>query len=97
MNRGRAVPKPQRPVEPEAPTINYDDSGLLEHAVGDTEYRLDVGKQGTALALSSRPVDTWDWSYVAELKWDGRSLSGRALRYETLQVLSRALLEAMED
>ena len=78
-------------------TFNYDEPGILEHVVGETEYRLDVGKQGTALALSSRPVDTWDWAFVCELKWDGKRLTSRKLERDLLLELAHALAESIDD
>jgi hypothetical protein len=91
------VPKPPGAPEQGSPTMNYEESGLLETAIGDTEYRIDVGKQGTAMALSTRPTDTWDWSYLCEVKWDGRALSARQLHYDMLKQLSQALREAIEE
>lgn len=81
----------------EPPTFNYDEPGILEHVIDQTEYRLDVGKQGTALALSHRPVDTWDWSFLCELKWDGKRLTSRKLDHALLKELAHALTEAMQD
>ena len=84
-------------VSTEVPTMSYDEPGLLEHDVGDTSYRLDSGKQGTALALSTRPVGSWDWSYETEMKWDGKSLKCRAYDYTLLKELSFAFRQALED
>lgn len=93
----RPVPKPDRPVSNETPTMNYDEPGLLELVVGDTEYRLDSGKQGTAMAISSRPVDSWDWAYLCEGKWDGRAISAKALDFDTRKALADGLRLSMED
>ena len=92
----RPVPKPESPSDTTERTFNYDSDALLEHVLGDVDYRLDVGRQGTALALSSRPSGTWDWSYVGELKWDGRTLSGKAVPYATREALGAALRESLD-
>ena len=84
-------------MQDEPRTFNYDDPGILEHTVDEVEYRIDVGKQGTVLALSHRPVDTWDWEFLCEVKWDGKRLSARRLEYDLLQELGRALGESIED
>ncbi len=85
------------PEDTEVPTMSYDEPGLLEHDIGDTSYRFDAGKQGTALAVSTRPVGTWDWQFFSEMKWDGRTLKCRALDYATLKELSFAFREALAD
>jgi hypothetical protein len=90
-------PKPVRPVSDEVPTMSYEEAGILEYDIGDTCYRIDSGRQGTALALSSKPVGTWDWAFVAEMKWDGSDLKCRALDFETRRELAIAFKQAIED
>ncbi len=81
----------------EAPLMSYDEAGIVECDIGETSYRIDSGRQGTALALSSRPVDSWDWTFVTELKWDGSDLKCRTLDFETRSILSAAFKQALED
>ena len=84
-------------MDPEVPTISYDEPGMLEHDIGDITYRIDSGRQGTALALSTRAVGTWDWTFVAEVRWDGTELKCKALDYETRSELGKAFRQAIED
>lgn len=91
-----SFPKPERSVTTEVPTISYEEAGILEHDIGDLTYRIDSGKQDTALALSSRPVGAWDWAFVAELKWDGRDLKCKTLDFETRRELGVAFRQALE-
>lgn len=77
--------------------FNYDEPGIIEHDMGDLTYRVDSGKQGTRLALSTRPVDSWSWTFVAEMKWDGRRLTCKSLDFENLKELSGVFKEALED
>jgi len=79
------------------PVMNYDEPGILEHDIGETTYRIDSGRQGTALALSTRPVGSWDWAFFAELRWDGIDLKCKQLDYETRRVLSAEFKRAIED
>lgn len=79
----------------EPATINYDSGALLELELDGVEYRLDSGKQGTALSVSTRTPGSWDWSFLGEARWDGRDLRMRALERSVLQQLSRALAEAV--
>lgn len=78
-------------------TVNFDGSSLLEVTVGDTDYRIDSGKQGTAFSISSRPAGTWDWSFGGEARWDGSMLRSRAFERRTLVELSSALTRALAD
>jgi hypothetical protein len=82
--------------EPDSP-VNYDDEGLTEVTLGETQFRFDSGKQGTALCLSRRTAGTYRWSYVGELRWDGRDLRSRALERKLLGELSLALRRFMEE
>ena len=45
--------------------VNYDSDPVLEVTVGEVEYRLDAGKQGTALCVFEREPGTGDWRFVA--------------------------------
>ena len=78
-------------------TFNYDEPGIIEHDIDGLTYRIDSGKQGTRLALSTRPIDTWDWTFVAEMKWDGRLFNCKPLDFETRKELSQVFKAALED
>ncbi len=80
-----------------AETVNFEGSSLLEVTVGDTDFRIDSGKQGTAFSISSRPTGTWDWSFGGEARWDGTQLRSRAFERRTLVELSSALSRALSD
>jgi hypothetical protein len=77
--------------------VNYESAPLLEVEIGDTEYRVDAGKQGTALCISTRQAGSWDWSFGGEARWDVRSLRCKAFPRSVLEPLSRALANALSD
>src|SRR5438045_8780372 len=54
--------------------VNYDSAPLVEVEIEGTDYRLDAGKQGTALCISTRTSGSWDWSFGGEARWDVGSL-----------------------
>ena len=80
-----------------APPVNYDSPPLVELEIGDTEYRVDAGKQGTALCISTRNAGSWDWSFGGEARWDIRSLRSKAFPRAVLEPLSKALAAALAD
>ena len=82
-------------VEATAETVNFEGSSLLEVTVGETDYRVDAGKQGTAFSISSRPSGTWDWQFGGDARWDGSQLRSRAFERSTLLELSSALSRAL--
>lgn len=84
-------------AEVEENAVNFDGSSLLEVTVGDTDYRIDSGKQGTAFSISFRQAGTWDWSFGGEARWDGSMLRSRAFERRTLIELSTALSKALAD
>lgn len=77
--------------------VNYDSSPVAETAIGELEYRIDSGKEGTAICVSTRPAGTWDWSFVCEARWDGSELRTKSLERAIRLQLSRALSTAMRD
>jgi hypothetical protein len=83
--------------EAAAESVNFEGSSLLEVTVGETDYRIDAGKQGTAFSISSRPTGTWDWSFGGEARWDGSQLRSRAFERRTLLELSSALSQALSS
>lgn len=80
-----------------ASPVNYESPPLVELQVDEADYRVDAGKQGTALCISTRKTGTWDWSFVGEARWDVRSLRSKALGRDVLEPLSKALAAALAD
>lgn len=78
-------------------SINYDSTPLVETEVDGVQYRLDAGKQGTALCISTRSPGSYDWQFLSEAKWDGRDMRVKSLDRSILQPLSLALRAAMEN
>ena len=77
--------------------VNYESSPVAETAIGETEYRIDAGKAGTAICVSTRPAGTWDWSFVCEARWDGSELRAKVLERNIRIELSRAISGATQD
>ena len=80
-----------------ADAINYESAPLVEVEIEGVDYRLDAGKQGTALCISTRPSGSWDWSFGAEARWDVGSLRSKAFERRTLDQLSKAFKLALEN
>lgn len=78
-------------------SVNYDSSPVAETAIEGTEYRIDSGKEGTAICVSTRPAGSWDWSFVCEARWDGSEVRSKVLERSVRTQLSRALSSAMQD
>jgi hypothetical protein len=77
--------------------VNYDSVALVELAIDGIDYRVDSGKQGTALSLSTRESGTWDWAFGGEARWDGSALRSRAFERQVLLRLSTAVAQALAD
>jgi hypothetical protein len=77
--------------------VNYEGVALVEVAIEGIEYRLDAGKQGTALCVSTRAEGSHDWEFLSEARWDGRDLRTRSLDRSVAQRLSHALAQAIEQ
>jgi hypothetical protein len=77
--------------------VNYESPALVEVEIEGVDYRLDAGKQGTALCISTRPVGSWDWSFGGEARWDVGSLRSKGFERRTLDQLSRAFKAALEN
>ncbi|RYZ08330.1 MAG: hypothetical protein EOO73_07715 [Myxococcales bacterium] len=77
--------------------VNYDGTPVAETAIDGTEYRIDAGKAGTAICVSTRPAGSWDWSFVCEARWDGSELRSKELERGVRIELSRALSSAVQD
>jgi hypothetical protein len=77
--------------------VNYESNPVAEAALDGTEYRIDSGKEGTAICVSTRPAGSWDWSFVCEARWDGSELRTKLLERSIRTHLSRAISSAMQD
>ena len=77
--------------------VNYDESALLEIEIDGTDYRLDVGRAGTALCISTRSNGTWSWAFRGEAKWQNNVLRCKAFDRAILSQLGTALAEAAND
>jgi len=77
--------------------VNYESNPVAEAAIEGTEYRIDSGKEGTAICVSTRPAGSWDWSFVCEARWDGSELRTKALERAIRVQLSRAISSATQD
>ncbi len=74
--------------------VNYDEAGLVEVELDQVLYRLDAGKQGTALCISTRKGDSWRWRFHGEARWDGRTLRSKSFDRRLLERLSKELQQA---
>ncbi len=61
------------------------------------DYRLDSGRAGTALCISTRPTGTWGWSFRGEARWQANVLRCKAFDRSVLSELSKALVEVSAD
>ena len=77
--------------------VEYDSPALVELSHDDVDYRIDVGKQGTALCISTRSTGTWDWAFGGEARWENRRLRARGIERDALDVLGKALVEVLEN
>jgi hypothetical protein len=77
--------------------VNYDEAALVELELSGTDYRLDVGRAGTALCISTRPNGSWSWVFRGEARWQNNVLRCKTFDREVLTQLSRALAEAAAD
>jgi hypothetical protein len=77
--------------------VNYEESPLLELEIDGTEYRLDAGRAGTALCISTRPSGSWSWVFRGEARWQAKVLRCKAFDRTVLTELSSALAAAAAD
>lgn len=76
------------------PPVNFEEPALLELEIEGTDYRVDVGRAGTALCVSTRPSGSWSWSFRSEAKWQNAVLRCKVFDRSVLSQLSAALAEA---
>jgi hypothetical protein len=74
-------------------TVNFDEAALLELELDGTDYRLDSGRAGTALCISTRPSGTWNWTFRGEARWQANVLRCKVFDRSVLSQLARALAE----
>jgi len=77
--------------------VNYEEAALLELELDGTDYRLDVGRAGTALCISTRSSGSWSWAFRGEARWQLNTLRCKAFDRGVLTRLSSALAEAAAD
>jgi hypothetical protein len=73
--------------------VNFDEAALIELELDGTDYRLDSGRAGTALCISTRPSGTWSWAFRGEARWQNNVLRCKAFDRGVLLRLSQALAE----
>ena len=73
--------------------VNFDEAALIELELDGTDYRLDSGRAGTALCISTRPSGTWDWTFRGEARWQANVLRCKVFDRVVLTRLSQALVE----
>jgi len=78
-------------------SVNYDSAPVAETAIDGTEYRIDAGKAGTAICVSTRSAGSWDWAFLCEARWDGSELRSKQLERPIRTQLSQALGSALQD
>ena len=104
-DRGAGQSERRQPEADEAPPaaslqedgeepVNYEEAALLELEIEGTDYRLDVGRAGTALCISTRPSGNWSWVFRGEARWQTNTLRCKVFDRSVLQQLSTALAEA---
>jgi hypothetical protein len=74
--------------------VNFDEAALVEVEIDGTDYRLDSGRAGTALCISTRASGTWSWTFRGEARWQANVLRCKAFDRSVLVPLGKALAEA---
>jgi hypothetical protein len=78
-------------------SVEYDGPALVELSLDEVDYRIDVGKAGTAICISTRPSGSYEWTFGGEARWENRRLRARGIDREVLDVLAKALAEVSEN
>jgi hypothetical protein len=86
-----------RPLAVSDGAINYDEAAVVELELDGTDYRLDSGRAGTALCISTRATGTWGWEFRGEARWQNNVLRCKAFDRSVLTQLSKALVEVSAD
>ncbi len=77
--------------------VNFEESALFELEIDGTQYRMDAGRAGTALCISTRPQGSWSWVFRGEARWQAKVLRCKAFDRDVLLQLSKALEQAAAD
>ena len=77
--------------------VNYDEAAVVELELDGIDYRLDSGRAGTALCISTRATGTWGWEFRGEARWQNNVLRCKAFDRSVLTELSKALVEVSSD
>jgi hypothetical protein len=80
-----------------SPNVNYESPPVAETEIEGTAYRVDAGKQGAALCISTRDPSGWDWAFLCEVRWDGTEVRSKTLDREVRLALSRVIASAIQD
>jgi hypothetical protein len=94
------APVPERSATEEGAdegAVNFDEAALIELEIDGVDYRMDSGRAGTALCISTRPSGSWAWSFRGEARWQSKVLRCKAFDREVLAQLGKALAEASAD
>jgi len=76
--------------------VNYEEAPFVALELEGIEYRVDTG-HGSAVAISQRPLGTWNWTPTTEGRWDGSRLRAKCLTHDVNSALAEALSARMRD
>jgi hypothetical protein len=76
--------------------VSYEEAPLVQLEHQSLDYRVDPVR-GSQVAISQRPVGTWDWSFLLEGRWDGSRLRARGLGAELVSLLEARLKVAARE
>ncbi|MBK7583627.1 MAG: hypothetical protein IPI67_25965 [Myxococcales bacterium] len=79
-----------------AGNVNFDEAPIVQAQIEGVDYRIDTGF-GSAVAISTRAPGSWLWTVLADGKWDGLRLRAKSMDRPVVDVLERALGEAMRE
>ncbi len=90
---GEAASGSADPSGANSASVNFEEAALAELEIDGVDYRLDAGRAGTALCISTRVAGTWDWEFRGEARWQANVLRCKTFDREVLSQLSKALSE----
>jgi hypothetical protein len=90
---GEELPAGSQASDSAEGVVNFDEAPLVELELDGTDYRLDAGRAGTALCISTRPTGSWTWTFRGEAKWQANVLRCKAFDRIILGRLGQALKE----
>lgn len=74
--------------------VNYEEAALVELEIDGTDYRIDSGRAGTALCISTRVSGSWGWTFRGEARWQTNVLRCKSFDRPVLTELGQALAAA---